>query len=333
MILGLTGRNAAGKGEAAKYLTSKGFYYYSLSDVLREEVSKRELPTTRENLIQMGRELRLTKGAGCLAEKILSRLEPDQNYVIDSFRHPVEVKVFRAHEGFYLLAIRADTENRFQRIKTRARESDPLTFEDFQRLEEREARSQEEEGQKLEETEELADFVLDNNGDLSLLHGQLGQVLLGLTASFRRPSWDEYFMKIAQVVSMRSNCVKRKVAAVIVRDRRVISTGYNGTPRGTRNCFEGGCPRCNSLADSGTKLEECLCSHGEENAIVQAAYHGVSVRNGTLYTTLAPCLMCTKMIINSGIAEVVYNRDYPLNQTSFALLKEAGVICRKLKVD
>ena len=108
-------------------------------------------------------------------------------------------------------------------------------------------------------------------------------------------------MRLAQVAALRSNCSKRKVAAIIVRDRRVISTGYNGTPRGTLNCFEGGCPRCNNLADSGTKLDECLCSHGEENAIVQAAYHGVSVKDSTLYTTFAPCLMGTKRSSYSGI--------------------------------
>ena len=114
-------------------------------------------------------------------------------------------------------------------------------------------------------------------------------------------------MDIAKVVASRSNCMKRKVAAIIVRDKRVISTGYNGTPRGTVNCNEGGCPRCNGMAPSGTALDECLCSHGEENAIVQASYHGVSLKDAIIYSTFAPCLMCAKMIINSGIREVVYN--------------------------
>ncbi|MEC4670980.1 MAG: cytidine/deoxycytidylate deaminase family protein [Nitrospirota bacterium] len=148
-----------------------------------------------------------------------------------------------------------------------------------------------------------------------------------------RPNWDEYFMKLAKVASLRSNCVKRKVAAIIVRDKRVVSTGYNGTPRGTKNCYEGGCPRCNKLADSGTLLDECLCSHGEENAITQAAYHGMSVKEGTLYSTFAPCLTCTKMIINAGIIEVVYNLDYPLNEMSFKLFQEAGVIIRQHRVE
>ena len=147
---------------------------------------------------------------------------------------------------------------------------------------------------------------------------------------FERPSWDEYFMSIARVVASRSNCVKRRVGAVIALDRRIISTGYNGTPRGVRNCNEGGCPRCNSFAEGGTRLDECLCSHGEENAIIQAAYHGISVRGAALYTTLCPCLICTKMIINAGIAEVAYNAEYPMGSVSLSLLHEAGVKVRQV---
>ncbi|MEW5975453.1 MAG: dCMP deaminase family protein [Acidobacteriota bacterium] len=158
---------------------------------------------------------------------------------------------------------------------------------------------------------------------------KLSQRILREIRKQERPDWDEYFMKIAQVASMRSNCIKRKVGAVIVRDRRIISTGYNGTPRGTLNCNEGGCPRCNSLANSGTRLDECLCSHAEENAITQAAYHGVSVKGGTIYSTFAPCLMCSKMIINCGIVEVVFNVDYPLNETSFKLFEQAAVRIRQ----
>jgi dCMP deaminase len=148
----------------------------------------------------------------------------------------------------------------------------------------------------------------------------------------KRPGWDEYFMEIAKVVAMRSNCMTRKVAAIIVKDRRIISTGYNGTPRGTRNCNEGGCPRCNAGTESGKNLEECYCSHGEENAIVQAAYHGISVKDGMLYTTFSPCLLCTKMIINAGIREVIYNEEYPLAGSSFSLLEEAGVTARKVRL-
>jgi len=148
---------------------------------------------------------------------------------------------------------------------------------------------------------------------------------------FDRPDWDLYFMDIADVVASRSNCSRRHVAAVIVKDNRIISTGYNGTPRGIKNCFEGGCPRCSSDTLTGEKLDECICSHGEENAIVQAAYHGISVKDGVMYTTYSPCLLCAKMIINAGIAEVVYKERYSIDAISMSLLKEAGVEIRALK--
>jgi len=333
MILGLTGRNASGKGEAANFFKLKGFYYYSLSDVIRDELTKKQLEITRNNLIQMGRELRLKHGTGFLSERILRQLDPDKNYVIDSIRHPDEVAVFKSLPDFYLLSVSASPETRFERIKRRNRESDPSTLDNFLVLEEEEASRSSDEGQDLNGTEELADFIIKNDEGITELRECLSKLSKQLLSDIRRPSWDEYFMKIAQVAALRSNCVKRKVAAVIVRDKRVISTGYNGTPRGTKNCYEGGCPRCNSIADSGTRLDECLCSHGEENAITQAAYHGVSVKDSTLYTTFSPCLMCTKMIINSGIIEVIYNMEYSLSETSFKLLKEAGVICRHLKVE
>ena len=150
-------------------------------------------------------------------------------------------------------------------------------------------------------------------------------------SSAKRPGWDRYFMDIAQVAAKRSNCSRRQVAAVLVRDKRIISTGYNGTPRGVRNCSDGGCPRCGSNAPSGSHLTECLCSHAEENAIVQAAYHGIMVKGATLYTTYSPCLLCSKMIINAGIKEVVYKQRYSIDSTSMRLLAEAGVVVRPLE--
>jgi len=146
-----------------------------------------------------------------------------------------------------------------------------------------------------------------------------------------RPDWDTYFMDIAHVVSSRGNCLRRRVAAVVVRDRRIISTGYNGTPRGVRNCCDGGCPRCASDAPSGERLGECICSHAEENAITQAAYHGIAVRGATLYCTLSPCLMCSKMIVNAGILEVVYEEEYLFSEQTRTLLTEAGVRCRQFR--
>jgi len=146
-----------------------------------------------------------------------------------------------------------------------------------------------------------------------------------------RPDWDTYFMDIARVVARRGNCRRRQVAALLVKERRIISTGYNGTPRGVRNCFEGGCARCASDAQSGESLGDCVCSHAEENAITQAAYHGIAVNRATLYCTLSPCLLCAKMIINAGIGEVVYEDEYQFDRQTRALFREAGVKCRRFK--
>src|SRR5215831_7140693 len=331
MLIGLTGRNAAGKGEVARYLQRKSFYYYSLSDAIRDEIRSRGDEPTRERLIIVGNELRQRYGSKILAERILAKIEDDKHYVIDSIRNPAEDDAFRAAKHFKLIRIEAPAEIRFQRILSRQRESDPKTLEEFVVLENREAEG-DDTSQNLVKVELMADYSLTNDGSLEKLYPQIDQLLIKLLKEIQRPSWDEYFMDIAKVVASRSNCMKRKVAAIIVRDKRVVSTGYNGTPRGTRNCNEGGCPRCNSLAASGTALDECLCSHGEENAIVQASYHGVSLKDGVIYTTFAPCLQCAKMIINSGIREVIYNMDYPLNDSAFRLFKEAGVVARKLKV-
>jgi dCMP deaminase len=332
MLIGLTGRNAAGKGEVARYLQRKSFYYYSLSDAIRDEIRSRGEQPTRERLIIIGNELRQKHGAAVLAERILSKIEDDKHYIIDSIRNPAEVEAFREAKHFKLIRVEAPAEVRFQRIVNRQRESDPKTYEEFVALENREAEG-DDTSQNLVKVELMADYPLINDGPIEKLYVQIDELLPKLLQEIQRPSWDEYFMNIAKVVASRSNCMKRKVAAIIVRDKRVISTGYNGTPRGTRNCNEGGCPRCNNLAASGTALHECLCSHGEENAIVQASYHGASLKDAIIYSTFAPCLQCAKMIINSGIREVIYNMDYPLNESAFRLFQQAGVFIRKLKVD
>ena len=332
MILGVSGLNGSGKGEVVRFLEARSFYSLSLSDVIRDELRSRGLEETRERMIETGRELRAKEGPGALAARLAVRLVSDRNYAIDSVRHPAEVETLRALTGrFRLLWVEADEAVRLERIRRRARPGDPATLEELRRLEGQELGSSDPAAQQLLAIRELADLRVRNDGDLAALHRAL-QEILEQGFAFERPSWDEYFLSIARVVASRSNCVKRKVAAVITRDRRIISTGYNGTPRGTRNCNEGGCPRCNAFAEGGTRLDECLCSHGEENAITQAAFHGVSVRGGTLYTTFSPCLTCTKMIINAGIEEVAYNASYPLGDVSLALLREAGVKVRQIRL-
>jgi len=334
IILGLTGENCAGKGTVADYLVKKGFYYHSLSDVIREELANEGRKITREALIAKGNALRKNFGADVLAKRTIAKLQADRNYVIDSIRNPAEAKALLATGKMTLIYVTAPPEKRFERMKARRREGDPRSIDAFKLIDKMELASKDEYGQKLEEVFALATKKVVNDAEFRELYEKMDSLLGELSADFvpKRPNWDEYFMNIAKVVASRSNCVKRHVAAVIVKDKRIISTGYNGTPRGIRNCDEGGCPRCNSFADSGTKLDECVCSHGEENAIVQASYHGSSIKDATIYTTFSPCLMCTKMIINSGMKEVIYNSEYPMGELPLTLLREAGIIVRQVKV-
>lgn len=332
MMIGLTGKNCAGKGEVAKFLESLGYHYYSLSDVLREEMKQAGLAITRQNLVKFANELRAGKGPGYLSERVLERLDPEKHYIVDSIRNPFEVEALRRRKNFALLAVDAEPRIRFDRMQRRRRESDPTTYEEFVKLEAAEAGSQDPMTQQLNQVADMADAVVHNNATLPELLDAVRDIMRTLAAESHRPDWHTYFMDIAKVVALRSNCLKRKVAAVIVKDRRIISTGYNGTPRGIRNCNEGGCPRCSSLGESGKSLDTCICSHAEENAIVQSAYHGVSIKDASIYSTFSPCLLCTKMIINSGITEVIYQSAYSLEEVSLGLLKEAGIMVTALVV-
>ncbi len=330
MIIAISGLNGAGKGEVVRYLERRSFAALSLSDVIRDELRSQGLKETRERMIEAGTALRAAEGPAVLAERLAGSMQSDRNYVIDSVRHPAEVEALRGStDAFQLIWVTARDETRLERIRSRGRGGDPTSLDELLRLEGRELGGDDPAAQQLEAVQALSDVSIENDGDLDALHAAI-QSVLAQGFFFERPSWDEYFMSIARAVASRSNCVKRKVGCVIALDRRIVSTGYNGTPRGTRNCNEGGCPRCNSFAEAGTALSECLCSHGEENAITQAAYHGVSVRGGTIFTNLCPCLMCTKMIINAGLVEVAYNAHYPMGDLSVELLREAGVKVRQI---
>ena len=140
-----------------------------------------------------------------------------------------------------------------------------------------------------------------------------------------RPTWDEYFMEMAELARKRSTCLRRGVGAVIVKDNRVIATGYNGVPRGIRHCEETGCLRQQLNVPSGKMHELCRGLHAEQNAIIQAACMGSSLEGGTLYCTTQPCVICTKMIINAGIKRVVIKEAYP-DELAQEMAAEAGLV-------
>ena len=141
----------------------------------------------------------------------------------------------------------------------------------------------------------------------------------------QRPNWDEYFMEMAELARKRSTCLRRGVGAVIVKDNRVIATGYNGVPKGIRHCEETGCLRQQLNVPSGKMHELCRGLHAEQNAIIQAACMGSSIEGGTLYCTTQPCVICTKMIINAGIKRVVIKETYP-DALAQEMAAEAGLV-------
>ncbi|OGO79576.1 MAG: cytidine deaminase [Clostridiales bacterium GWB2_37_7] len=144
-----------------------------------------------------------------------------------------------------------------------------------------------------------------------------------------RPTWDEYFMNIVDMIKTRSTCMRRQVGAVIVRDKRILTTGYNGTPSGLKHCVEVGCLRDELKIPSGERHELCRGIHAEQNAIIQAAVFGVPIQNSTIYTNVSPCILCTKMIINSGITRIVTREAYH-DALALKMLAESNIEYVKL---
>ncbi len=143
----------------------------------------------------------------------------------------------------------------------------------------------------------------------------------------KRPNWDEYFLSIAELVSRRSTCLRRNVGALLIKDKRILATGYNGAPSGIEHCEITGCIREKLKVPSGERHELCRGLHAEQNALLQAALHGVSVKGATLYANTQPCIICAKMLINAGIEEIVISGSYPDNMAE-DFLKEAGIKVR-----
>jgi len=145
----------------------------------------------------------------------------------------------------------------------------------------------------------------------------------------KRPSWDKYFLEMAGLVAKRSTCLRRSVGAVLVSEKRILATGYNGAPSGLKHCIEIGCMRQKLKVPSGERHELCRALHAEQNALIQASLHGISVKGATLYATTQPCIICAKMLINAGIKEIVITQGYP-DKMAMDFLKEAKIKIRRI---
>jgi len=145
----------------------------------------------------------------------------------------------------------------------------------------------------------------------------------------KRPSWDEYFLEVAELVSKRATCLRRKVGAVLVKDKRILATGYNGAPAGLDHCLEVGCMREKLNIPSGQRHELCRGLHAEQNVLVQAALYGISTKDSFLYVTNQPCIICAKMLINAGIKEIIITAGYP-DKMAMEFLKKAKIKVRRV---
>jgi dCMP deaminase len=232
-----------------------------------------------------------------------------------------EYKELANKTTFRLINIIAPTKIRFQNYCTKFKHG---TFEDF--LDRDEIKAKRKDYRLLQNT---AMFHINNNSTKDDLFQKLIE-LEKFINTFMRPTWSEYFMAVAHMVAGRSNCIKQRVGAVVVKDNRIVSTGYNGTPHGIKNCYEGECPRCNEDFDQGIGLDQCYCIHAEENALLEVGK--VESRGATLYSTVYPCLLCSKILVQCGITEVIYDKDYHSEQTD-VILNKAAIKMTKWKSD
>lgn len=330
MKIGVTGTFCAGKDTFAEYLIQQGYEHISLSDMIREECSSRGFAITRDNLQRIGNEMRGKEGAGILAKKAIAKMNPSKNYVITSIRNPLEVKELAKSKNFTLVKIDAPIELRFKRILERGRkENDPSTLEEFQESERREMESADENSQKIKDCMDMALFTIINDSlTKDEFYSKIKDSLPAIeaAAAYTRPTWDEYFIELMKVIGTRGTCNRGRSGCVIVKDKRVVATGYVGAPAGLAHCDEVGHWFKKTIHEDGNITQHCIRTvHAEANAIAQAAKYGINIDGATLYCKMEPCLDCTKLLISAGIKRVVCDKRYQAAKESREMLEEAGI--------
>jgi len=302
MIVGLTGSIASGKGVVADFLKERDFVYMSLSNELRTLVSDKKIEVTRENLQFWGNKLREENGSGYLASLVVKKikLQKYENVVVDGIRNPGELIELRKLKNFFLVSVDAPLEVRFKRAVERSRESDPVDYENFLKINNKDLGIGESAtGQGVGLCMKQSDFELINNGTFEDINGKVEKLYYNLQMAVPPLTWDEYFMTFAQVASKKSKDPSTKVGACIVdTENRVVGLGYNGFPK---YCDDNIFPFVREGEFLETKYAYAV--HAEPNAILNATKntHGCK-----MYVTLYPCNECAKLIIQAGIKEIIY---------------------------
>lgn len=337
MIIGLTGTLSSGKGIVAEFLKKKGFVYLSLSDELREIAKEKKIELTRENLQNLGNQLREEQGTGILAELVREKIK-NQEYtkaIVDAIRNPAEIIELRKIKDFFLISVDAPFKIRFNRIVERNRESDPKTWDDFLKVDARDQREENEKGQQVRKCMEQAEFTIINDKELKDLEDTIRILFqkIGLKPSKIEKrkdylSWDDYFMGIALFSAKRSKDPNTQVGACIVNpQKKIIGIGYNGFPLG---CSDEELPWSREGSFLDTKYPY-VC-HAELNAVINSI--GKDLTGCTIYVALFPCNECTKVIIQSGIKEIVYLSDKYADTDSIKaskiMMNQAGIRYRRI---
>ncbi|PWY63305.1 deoxycytidylate deaminase [Aspergillus heteromorphus CBS 117.55] len=334
MLIGLCGAICSGKHTIAEYLIKEeGFQLLKLKETGLSQTTN-ELDGVNNHQAQASKGVENESSAlpplvfeddKSLLDFVTRRWQG--LWVMTDIQDATILHRFLLRPFFLLVSVDAPIGLRWKRFMDRcqARLLDPPPLEKFVLWNDRHLYEKESGRAKLTDLAQVRLF----NSSLSLQELHTSLKTLDLANEQRlRPNWDQYFMELASLAAQRSNCMKRRVGCVLVRDFRVISTGYNGTPRHLKNCNEGGCPRCNRGEGGGVGLSTCLCLHAEENALLEAGRE--RIREGAvLYCDTCPCLTCTVKIAQVGITEVVYSQGYNMDSESATILKAAGVQLRQ----
>ncbi len=317
MIIGITGTNGSGKDTVGDFLREMGFNFFSCSQIIRDEAAERNIAINRENMIALGNELRETYGPGILARMIFQKIKDNglEMAVVGSVRHPAEVEELKQDKDFILIAVDAPLAMRYKIISQRDGATDEVNIEEFQRHELMELNGRDVQ-QQLLKVMAMSDYKIINDSSREDLHRKVKSIIDSLQAQKKRMGWEEYFMGLARQVATRSTCSRKRVGCVIVSDKTILSTGYNGSLRGMPHCDEIGCDMENG---------HCIATvHAEANAIIQAAKNGVKISGAELYTSASPCWNCFKLTINSGIKKIYYG-DFYRDEKSRQIADKLGI--------
>ncbi|ODV58610.1 deoxycytidine monophosphate deaminase ASCRUDRAFT_82749 [Ascoidea rubescens DSM 1968] len=312
MLIGISGTPASGKSEVVRYLTFQGFQTidYKRSSGEDGKAADRHASTVFETFEELSDFV--TK---CW----------NNNYVLNNICDLDILETLKIKPFFLHISIDSPMLLRYERyIEKYSLNKEEFKIEDFVRLTDEFLYL----NSHISVISAAVIKIINNKSLIEDLYVTLSRLdLMDLTRL--RPSWDSYFMRLADLAAFRSNCMKRRVGCVIVRDNRVIATGYNGTPRGFANCNEGGCGRCNgSSTGSGAGLATCLCLHAEENALLESGKDRIG-SGSILYCNTCPCLTCSIKIAQIGICEVVFSQRYLMDDLSSSVLRTAGIRIRQ----